>query len=92
MASVLKGYRGYLLPIIKAPTVGATDTSSLFDLEGKWNLILKNFCRQQFNSSSNQSVIIIVLPKKAKFSNLNRILGLDLTSFRYDNGTDGNGK
>ncbi|KAI5696245.1 hypothetical protein M8J75_010233 [Diaphorina citri] len=34
MASVLKGYRGYLLPIIKAPTVGATDTSSLFDLEG----------------------------------------------------------
>uniref|UniRef100_A0A8D8XMR9 DENN domain-containing protein 4C n=2 Tax=Cacopsylla melanoneura TaxID=428564 RepID=A0A8D8XMR9_9HEMI len=34
MASVFKGYRGFLVPITKAPTVGATDTSSLFDLDG----------------------------------------------------------
>ncbi|KAL4092280.1 hypothetical protein QTP88_026805 [Uroleucon formosanum] len=34
MGSVLKGYRWYLRPITKAPTVGATDTSSLFDLQG----------------------------------------------------------
>lgn len=34
MAMILKGYRSYLLPIIKAPTVGATDTNSLFDLQG----------------------------------------------------------
>nr|XP_018916356.1 PREDICTED: C-myc promoter-binding protein isoform X2 [Bemisia tabaci] len=34
MAMILKGYRSYLLPIVKAPTVGATDTNSLFDLQG----------------------------------------------------------
>ncbi|XP_014271111.1 DENN domain-containing protein Crag isoform X3 [Halyomorpha halys] len=34
MANVLKGYRSYLLPITKAPTVGTTDTNSLFDLQG----------------------------------------------------------
>ncbi|XP_075224805.1 DENN domain-containing protein Crag isoform X2 [Lycorma delicatula] len=34
MATVLKGYRSFLLPIIKAPTVGTTDTHSLFDLQG----------------------------------------------------------
>ncbi|XP_068081493.1 DENN domain-containing protein Crag isoform X2 [Anabrus simplex] len=34
MATVLKGYRTYLLPITKAPTVGTTDTNSLFDLQG----------------------------------------------------------
>ncbi|XP_025205115.1 C-myc promoter-binding protein isoform X3 [Melanaphis sacchari] len=34
MGSILKGYRWYLRPITKAPTVGATDTSSLFDLQG----------------------------------------------------------
>lgn len=34
MASILKGYRSFLLPIIKAPTVGTTDTNSLFDLQG----------------------------------------------------------
>lgn len=36
MGSVLKGYRWYLRPITKAPTVGATDTSSLFDLQGNY--------------------------------------------------------
>ncbi|XP_039291612.1 DENN domain-containing protein Crag isoform X2 [Nilaparvata lugens] len=34
MATILKGYRSYLLPIIKAPTIGTTDTNSLFDLQG----------------------------------------------------------
>jgi len=34
MGSILKGYRWYLRPITKAPTVGTTDTSSLFDLQG----------------------------------------------------------
>ncbi|KAJ4440668.1 hypothetical protein ANN_08815 [Periplaneta americana] len=33
MATVLKGYRGYLLPITKAPTIGTTDPNSLFDLQ-----------------------------------------------------------
>ncbi|GLG99459.1 Uncharacterized protein GBIM_05925 [Gryllus bimaculatus] len=33
MAVVLKGYRICLLPITKAPTVGTTDTNSLFDLQ-----------------------------------------------------------
>ncbi|RZF34835.1 hypothetical protein LSTR_LSTR012684 [Laodelphax striatellus] len=33
MATILKGYRSYLLPIIKAPTIGTTDTTSLFDLQ-----------------------------------------------------------
>ncbi|XP_023718394.1 DENN domain-containing protein Crag isoform X4 [Cryptotermes secundus] len=34
MATVLKGYRTYLLPITKAPTIGTTDPSSLFHLQG----------------------------------------------------------
>ncbi|PSN49786.1 hypothetical protein C0J52_01385 [Blattella germanica] len=34
MATVLKGYRGCLLPITKAPTIGTTDPNSLFDLQG----------------------------------------------------------
>lgn len=34
MASILRGYRPFLLPITKAPTVGATDPNSLFDLQG----------------------------------------------------------
>jgi len=38
MGSILKGYRWYLRPITKAPTVGATDTSSLFDLQGNYNI------------------------------------------------------
>lgn len=32
MVNILKGYRSYLLPIIKAPTVGTTDTRALFQL------------------------------------------------------------
>jgi hypothetical protein len=38
MASVLKGYRTFLLPITKAPTVGTTDTNSLFDLQGSFEM------------------------------------------------------
>lgn len=34
MASILKGYRNFLLPITRAPRVGTTDPSSLFDLQG----------------------------------------------------------
>ncbi|KAK9507860.1 hypothetical protein O3M35_007632 [Rhynocoris fuscipes] len=34
MATILKGFRNYLLPITKAPTVGTTDANSLFDLQG----------------------------------------------------------
>lgn len=32
MALTLKGYRTYLLPIVKAPTVGTTDPQALFQL------------------------------------------------------------
>lgn len=35
MVYILRGYRNFLLPIIKAPTVGATDTNSLFDLQSE---------------------------------------------------------
>ena len=34
MASILRNFRSYLLPITRAPTVGATDPSSLFDMQG----------------------------------------------------------
>ncbi|CAB0019371.1 unnamed protein product [Nesidiocoris tenuis] len=34
MATILRGYRNFLLPITKAPTIGTTDTNSLFDLQG----------------------------------------------------------
>lgn len=37
MGSILKGYRWFLRPITKAPTVGATDPGSLFDLQGNYN-------------------------------------------------------
>ncbi|XP_066582259.1 DENN domain-containing protein Crag isoform X2 [Prorops nasuta] len=33
MATILKGYRSYLLPITKAPTVGSTDPTSLFNIQ-----------------------------------------------------------
>ncbi|XP_024885964.1 DENN domain-containing protein 4C isoform X4 [Temnothorax curvispinosus] len=33
MATILKGYRSYLLPITKAPTVGTTDPTSLFNIQ-----------------------------------------------------------
>lgn len=36
MASILKGYRSFLLPITSAPTIGTTDPNSLFDLSGKY--------------------------------------------------------
>lgn len=32
-ATILKGYRAYLLPITKAPTVGSTDPTSLFNIQ-----------------------------------------------------------
>lgn len=34
MASIMKGFRTFLKPITRAPTAGATDSSSLFDLQG----------------------------------------------------------
>lgn len=40
MLAILKGYKSYLLPITKRPTIRTTDASSLFDLQG-----------MQFNSS-----------------------------------------
>lgn len=33
MATILRGFRSYLLPITRAPTIGATDPTSLFDFE-----------------------------------------------------------
>lgn len=33
MTSILRGYREYLVPISKAPSVGATDPSALFQLK-----------------------------------------------------------
>lgn len=32
-ATILKGYRAFLLPITKAPTVGSTDPTSLFNIQ-----------------------------------------------------------
>ncbi|CAG2163408.1 unnamed protein product [Oppiella nova] len=34
MATILRNFRSYLLPITRAPTVGATDPTSLFDMQG----------------------------------------------------------
>lgn len=34
MATILRGFRSYLLPITRAPTIGTTDPTSLFDFEG----------------------------------------------------------
>lgn len=34
MSSILRGYRVYLMPITKAPTIGTTDPNSLFNLGG----------------------------------------------------------
>ncbi|XP_026288587.1 DENN domain-containing protein Crag isoform X3 [Frankliniella occidentalis] len=34
MASIIRGYRVYLMPITKAPTIGTTDPNSLFNLGG----------------------------------------------------------
>jgi len=38
MASILKGYRSYLKPITRAPTLATTDVTSLFDMQGKANI------------------------------------------------------
>lgn len=35
MSSILRGYRVYLMPITKAPTIGTTDPNSLFNLGGQ---------------------------------------------------------
>jgi len=45
MASILRGYRSYLLPITKAPTIGATDPNSLFDLQGFLRSRDKNYVK-----------------------------------------------
>lgn len=34
MAAILRGYRSYLLPITQAPSEKTTDASSLFDIQG----------------------------------------------------------
>jgi hypothetical protein len=52
MATVLKGYRMYLLPITKAPTIGTTDPSSLFDLQG---LLGFTFFCLKINYSTDQA-------------------------------------
>ena len=41
MASLMKGYRQYLLPITEAPTPGRTDPSSLFNIQGN---VLSTLC------------------------------------------------
>ncbi len=33
MTTIVKGYRQYLLPITKCPSIGATDATSLFDFQ-----------------------------------------------------------
>lgn len=53
MGSILKGYRWFLKPITKAPTVGATDTSSLFDLQGNYNKALQYIL---FNENKNVKI------------------------------------
>ena len=45
MSSILKGFRSYLRPITRAPSVGATDPGSLFDLHGFLKSRDKNFQR-----------------------------------------------
>jgi hypothetical protein len=55
MATVLKGYRMYLLPITKAPTIGTTDPSSLFDLQGLLSFAF--FCLK-INYSTDQVVSV----------------------------------
>ncbi|KAI1301403.1 C-myc promoter-binding protein [Halotydeus destructor] len=45
MASILRNFRSYLLPITRAPTVGATDPGSLFDLAGFLRSRDKNYHR-----------------------------------------------
>jgi len=37
MATILKGYNSFLLPITKAPTLVTTDVSSLFDIQGTFD-------------------------------------------------------
>lgn len=36
MVHILKGYRSNLVPLTKAPTIRATDTTSLFDLQSEF--------------------------------------------------------
>ncbi|KAJ8974258.1 hypothetical protein NQ317_008265 [Molorchus minor] len=47
MALTLKGYKNYLLPIVRAPTVGTTDPQALFQL----NDFLKSEIKRIQNSS-----------------------------------------
>ena len=51
MASIMKGYQNYLLPITRAPTAGTTDVSSLFDVTSKHTVsqhILDAWFRMQY--------------------------------------------
>lgn len=60
MGSILKGYRWYLRPITKAPTVGATDTSSLFDLLGNYNKCVQCVIYYNVNVNIGWELILIV--------------------------------
>jgi hypothetical protein len=53
MTGIVKGYRGFLLPITKAPTVGATDAASLFDFQ-VISVTEKQFRRQFFYRKKNK--------------------------------------
>ena len=43
MACINQGYKQFLLPITKAPTLGTTDATSLFDMEGNKIMIIRSF-------------------------------------------------
>lgn len=55
MAAILKGYRSFLRPITQAPSEKATDASSLFDLQGIWNIVTLTSCSQ--NTETNETII-----------------------------------
>lgn len=41
MAAILRGYRSYLQPITQAPSEKTTDVSSLFDLQGTLQSVIR---------------------------------------------------
>ncbi|XP_050430707.1 DENN domain-containing protein Crag isoform X2 [Adelges cooleyi] len=72
-ASILKGYRWFLRPITKAPTVGTTDTISLFDLQGFLKSIEKS--NQKFYSLLTKTQMFIRFIEERSFvSNMDAAL------------------